>query len=82
MIFVSAVAGLDGRCKCRGATGNTEFLVIVVCERGWGDGVAVAFLIGDETLFLDEFGGAAVVGVMVVEFVDDGVNHDGLFVDC
>ena len=30
---------------------------------------------------MDEFGGAAVVRIVVVVFVDDWVDHDGLFVN-
>lgn len=42
----------------------------------------VGLLVGDKAFVLDEFGGTAVIGVVVVVFVDDGVNHDGLLVDC
>ena len=31
---------------------------------------------------MDEFGGAAMVGVVVVVFVNYGVHHYGLAVDC
>ena len=41
-----------------------------------------ALFVGDEAFVLGEFGGAGVGGVVVIVFVDDGVDHDSLFVDC
>jgi hypothetical protein len=39
-------------------------------------------LVGDEPSILDKFGGPRMVRVVVVVFIDDGMNHHGLFVDC
>ena len=49
----------------------------------WGRWVVwVAFFVCDEPFVVDEFGGTTVVGVVVVVFVDDGMDHHCLFVNC
>lgn len=40
------------------------------------------FFVRGKSFGLSVLGGAGVVGVIAVVFVDDGVYHDGLFVDC
>lgn len=56
--------------------------MIVIGESSGSDGGAASFFVCDKTFFLNEFGGATVVGIVVIIFVDDGVHHDGLFVNC
>lgn len=53
-----------------------------ILGREGGGAVEIVLLVGDEAFFLHEGGRAAVVGVVVVVVVDDGVDHDGLLVDC
>jgi len=47
-----------------------------------GSGSVGLFFVGAESFVLHEFGGSVVVGVIVVVVVDDGVDHDSLFVNC
>lgn len=51
------------------------------CYRAGGAGGG-AFFVGDEALFGDEFGGAGMVWIVYVVLVDDGMDHNCLFMNC
>ena len=71
----------NGREWLLGREGEVE---VWHCGGRAGVGGAAGWLlfVGDEAFVLYEFGGASVVGVVVVVLINDGVHHDGLFVDC